>query len=124
MLGGWKNWAAVGVMAPLLILAACGGEDGPQPTAGGTGSGNPPPSPPPPPPPTNGGVFSVPAQESLSVADVQQVIAQAAAQANSSGAAATIAVVDRVGNVLAVFEMPGAQRTSMICKRSAHLTNS
>ena len=114
MRGGWKNLAAVGVMAPLLILAACGGEDGPQPTAGGPGSGNPPPAPPPPPPPTGGGVFSVPAQESLSIADVQQVIAQAAAQASSQGAAATIAVVDRVGNVLAVFEMPGAQRTSMI----------
>jgi len=115
MRGGWKKAAVIGVLAPVLILTGCGGGDnGPQPTAGGPGSGNPPPSPPPPPPPASGGVFSVPAQESLSVADVQQVIAQAAAQANSQGALATIAVVDRVGNVLAVFEMPGAPPTAMI----------
>ncbi|MEE4287930.1 MAG: heme-binding protein [Erythrobacter sp.] len=105
----WKRRLAAGVLAPMLILAACGGGDsGPQPTGGGTGSGNPPPAPPPPSPPPAGSVYSVPAQEALSVADVQRVIAQAAAQANAQGAAATIAVVDRVGNVLAVFAMPGA----------------
>ena len=115
MAGGWKSLAAAGVLAPMLILAACGGgESGPQPTGGGTGSGNPPPSPPPPPPPPQGNVYSVPAQEALSVGDVQQVIAQAASQAGSQGALATIAVVDRVGNVLAVFQMPGAAPTAMI----------
>ena len=115
MRGGWKSWAAAGVMAPVLILTACGGgESGPQPSAGGPGSGNPPPAPPPPPPPVTGGVFSVPAQENLSVADVQQVIAQAAAQADAQGVAATIAVVDRVGNVLGVFRMPGAVMTAQV----------
>ncbi|MEO0589429.1 MAG: hypothetical protein AAFZ11_02590 [Pseudomonadota bacterium] len=115
MAGGWKSLAAAGVLAPMLILAACGGgESGPQPTGGGPGSGNPPPSPPPPPPPPQGNVYSVPAQEALSVDDVGQVIAQAAAQADASGASATIAVVDRVGNVLAVFAMPGAAPTAMI----------
>lgn len=114
MRGGWKNLAAVGVMAPLLILAACGGEDGPQPTAGGPGSGNPPPAPPPPSPPSTGGVFAFPAQENLSADEVGQIIAQAAAQASSQGAAATIAVVDRVGNVLGVFRMPGAPLTARI----------
>ncbi|MFP6834516.1 MAG: heme-binding protein [Pseudomonadales bacterium] len=41
----------------------------------------------------------------LSVADVQLVIAQAVAEATAQGVQATIAVVDRVGNVLAVFRM-------------------
>ncbi len=115
MQGGWKKAAALGVLAPVLILTGCGGgENGPQPTAGGPGSGNPPPSPPPPPPPSTGGVFAFPAQENLSVDDVGQVIAQAAAQAGSSGAAATIAVVDRVGNVLGVFRMPGAPELARV----------
>ena len=41
----------------------------------------------------------------LTAADVQQVIAQAVAEAQARNAKATIAVVDRVGNVLAVFRM-------------------
>ncbi len=44
----------------------------------------------------------------LEVADVQQVIAQAVGEAQARGAQATIAVVDRVGNVLGVFRMNGA----------------
>ena len=59
-------------------------------------------------------MFGIPAAESLSVSDVQAVIAQAAAQASSQGDAATIAVVDRVGNVLGVFQMPGAPATARI----------
>src|SRR5688572_22794936 len=42
---------------------------------------------------------------SLTVAEVQQVIAQAVAEAQALGVSATIAVVDRVGNVLAVYRM-------------------
>lgn len=41
--------------------------------------------------------------------DVEQIISQAVAEASARGEAATIAVVDRVGNVLAVFQMAGAQ---------------
>src|SRR5262245_50783854 len=41
----------------------------------------------------------------LSATDVQQVIARAVGEAQARGALATIAVVDRVGNVLAVFRM-------------------
>ena len=44
----------------------------------------------------------------LSVADVQRIIAQAVNEASARGALATIAVTDRVGNVLAVFRMTGA----------------
>ncbi|HUR39945.1 MAG TPA: heme-binding protein [Verrucomicrobiae bacterium] len=45
---------------------------------------------------------------SLSVADVEGVIARAVQEASARGAPATIAVVDRVGNVLGVFRMTGA----------------
>lgn len=45
---------------------------------------------------------------SLSVAEVQRVIAQGAAEAGARGAKATLAVVDRSGNVLGVFRMTGA----------------
>ena len=115
MAGGWKKLAVAGALAPMLIVSACGGGDsGPQPTGGGQGSGNPPPAPPPPPPPPSGNVYSVPAAESLSAAEVGTVIAQAAAQASAQGDAATIAVVDRVGNVLGVFRMPGATPTALV----------
>ena len=45
------------------------------------------------------------AQESLSAAEVGQIISQAAFEATALGAPATITVVDRVGNVLSVFRM-------------------
>jgi uncharacterized protein GlcG (DUF336 family) len=44
----------------------------------------------------------------LSVADVQTILAQAIAEAQARSALATIAVVDRVGNVLAVYRMGDA----------------
>jgi len=44
----------------------------------------------------------------LSGGDVEEVIAQSAAEAQARGVSATIAVVDRVGNVLGVFRMNGA----------------
>jgi uncharacterized protein GlcG (DUF336 family) len=47
----------------------------------------------------------------LTAADVQDVIARAVAEAQSRNAPATIAVVDRVGNVLGVFAMNGAPKT-------------
>jgi len=50
----------------------------------------------------------------LTIADVQTVIAQAVAEATALGQSATIAVVDRVGNVLAVFRMSGADTTVTI----------
>jgi uncharacterized protein GlcG (DUF336 family) len=42
---------------------------------------------------------------------VERVVAQGVAEADARGAVATIAVVDRVGNVLAVFRMTGAPGT-------------
>lgn len=81
-----------------LLLGACGGGGGSSPT----------PAPTPTPTPTPGGLYTPPALESLTAADVQRVIAQAAAEATTRGKPASIAVVDRVGNVLGVFVMNGA----------------
>jgi uncharacterized protein GlcG (DUF336 family) len=53
-------------------------------------------------------VFNVPDSQSLSVADVQKIISRAVAEASAQGKPAVIAVVDRVGNVLAVYTMAGA----------------
>lgn len=47
------------------------------------------------------------AQATLSEAEVARVIGQAISEANARGAPATIAVVDRPGNVLAVYQMSG-----------------
>lgn len=97
------------IAASALVLASCGGGG----TSSGGATGSPGPTPTPTPPPA-GQVFAVPAAESLSSAEVGTVIAQAAAEARARGAAATIAVTDRVGNVLAVFAMPGAAATARI----------
>lgn len=47
----------------------------------------------------------------LSSTDVQKIIAQGIGEANARGKPATIAVTDRVGNVLAVYRMTGAATT-------------
>jgi len=96
------GWTAT-IAASALMLASCGGSGTPTPT----------PTPSPTPPPA-GALYAVPAQVTLSAADVGTVIARAAAQASAQGNAATIAVVDRVGNVLGVFAMPGAAASAEI----------
>lgn len=83
------------VSAFALSLAGCGG-GGSSPTPAAV---------PPPSPPTN--VYQVPAQVGLTVADVQQILAQAINEARAQNQPAAIAVVDRVGNVLALFTMAG-----------------
>ena len=55
----------------------------------------------------------------LTVADVQTIIAQAVTQAVASNVRATIAVVDRGGNVLGVFQMTNALLTTLIGSSSA-----
>ncbi|MDB5479486.1 MAG: hypothetical protein JWO83_539 [Caulobacteraceae bacterium] len=85
-----------------LALAGCGG--------GGGGGGTPAPVTTPPP----AGVFTAPAALALSASDVQQVIAQAVAEAQARGTPAVISVTDRVGNVLAVYQMAGAPQTVTI----------
>ena len=75
----------------LIALALCVGLQG-CPSGGGGGGGD-------------GGVVG---GESLTVSDVEQVLAQAIAEGLARGVTGTIAVADRVGNVLAVFRMTGA----------------
>ena len=51
---------------------------------------------------------------SLTQDDVSRIVSQAVAGAQQLGVAATIAVLDRVGNVLAVYQMPGAPASTTI----------
>ena len=92
----WKSLVVRGFAfaAMLAMLAGCGGG------AGGGGG-------------CSGGCEAA-SPNALTVADVQQVIARAVAEAQARNAKATIAVVDRVGNVLAVFQMTGAAATFTI----------
>jgi len=98
------------LLAAALLLASCGG-GGTSSSGGGGATPTPTPTPSPTTPPRD---LTAPALESLSVADVQKVIAQAAAQARAENKPAVIAVVDRVGNVLAIFRMTGAPATAHI----------
>ncbi|MCZ6482650.1 MAG: hypothetical protein O6757_05345, partial [Alphaproteobacteria bacterium] len=50
----------------------------------------------------------------LAVADTEKIIAQAVGESLARGKLSTIAVVDRVGNVLGVFRMTGADTTITI----------
>ena len=97
--------------AVLMALSACGGGGSGSGSGGGGGS---PPVPAPTPSPPPGLSYTAPAAESLAVADVQKVLAEAAMQAASDGHPAVIAVTDRVGNVLAVLRMTGAPASAAI----------
>mgnify|MGYP002780298707 CR=1 FL=1 len=86
-----------------LLLASCGGGGAPpSPVASPTPS------------PTPASVFTAPALEALTVAEVSQIVAQGAAEASARARPGVIAVVDRVGNVLAVFRMNGAPPNARI----------
>ena len=88
-------------LALTSVLAAC---------SGGSNSSNPVgTAPPPPSAPAGCDGSCVNAQSFLSVADVQTIVAQAVAEASARNARATIAVVDRVGNVLGVYQMTDAK---------------
>ena len=91
--------ARLGLLLLVALVAACGG------SAGGDGGGSP-----------SGciGGCAPAAPQALSIAEVQRVVSQSVHEAQTRGAPATIAVVDRVGNVLAVFRMPAASATATI----------
>ena len=82
---------ASAALALLALLAACGG---------GGGSPSTPVTP------------AVPL--ALTVEDVQHVVAQAVGEASARHLAAHVAVVDRVGNVLVIYRMNGAQASTII----------
>ena len=90
-------------MAVLIVLGAaapsCGGG-----SSGTSDSGSASSSPPAPPPTTP----TPPPAANLTESDVNTVMLQAVNEASARGEPATIAVVDRVGNVLSVTQMPGA----------------
>jgi uncharacterized protein GlcG (DUF336 family) len=104
-----KRVTSAATIAALLLSTSCGGGGSsipaPPPPIGSPG---PTPGPTPTPPATPQRFYEDPAQVGLTQAQVQQVIAQGVAEAQARGVKATIAVVDRVGNVLAVFTMSGA----------------
>ncbi len=91
-----------------VLIAACGGGSRPQtagvdpatPAAGCDGS-------------------CADTATQLSAADVETVISQAVAEAEARNESATVAVVDRVGNVLAVFRMNGAAASVTIASPGA-----
>jgi uncharacterized protein GlcG (DUF336 family) len=99
------------MLSSALVLSACGKNDGsassntsatnstPSPVAASTGATGSTAA------ATN--LFNVPGSESLSVADVQKIISRGVAEATALGKPASIVVVDRVGNVLAVYNMAG-----------------
>ncbi len=96
----------------LLLMGSCGGgrrSSGSTATPAPTATATPSPT----------AVYAAPAQEALSVGDVQKIIAQAAGEADARGRPATIAVTDRVGNVLGVFVMNGTINRSLTSRLTA-----
>jgi len=56
--------------------------------------------------------------ERLLQSDVEQILTQAVTHAKAEGVGASIAVLDRAGNVLAVYQMPGAVRETLITSQT------
>jgi uncharacterized protein GlcG (DUF336 family) len=114
-------------MAVLIVLGVSA------PSCGGGGDGGssdqisatspPPPPPPTPPPPPPSTPAPAPALN-LTESDVNTAVLQAVNQASALGAPATIAVVDRVGNVLAVTQMIGAPPMATVTSRTGVATTS
>ena len=94
-----RFWCA---MLFFSLLGACGGGAGGDggPTIGSTAGCT--------------GTCAASMATNLTVADVNRVVSQAVLEAQSRGALATIAVSDRVGNILGVFRMTGAAATFTI----------
>jgi len=100
LIGAFRQ--STGTVAALsLCLAGCGGGSS---SAGGTFT----PTPSPTPGATRVYAEPNPSAEHLTTDDVKKIIAQAAGEAQALNYPAIISVVDRVGNVLAVFRMNGA----------------
>jgi uncharacterized protein GlcG (DUF336 family) len=92
-------------VAAAMVLTSCS-KGGPG-ANGANGSGN----------------YTAPALVALTSANVEQIIAQAVFEAQARSAPSVIAVTDRVGNVLAVFNMTGAPTTVTVSPSSAGANN-
>jgi uncharacterized protein GlcG (DUF336 family) len=103
-----RRLAAVVAFAAALATSACGGGGGGPSASSSTAASSTPVA------ATTAALYSAPATESLSVSDVKTILAQAIAEAQARKLPVTIAVTDRVGNVLAVYAMAGAAATTHI----------
>ena len=92
----------LGILTSLSILSACGGGGGGSESGSG-GSGG-----------ANFNCDGSCPNQSLSVADVTLILRQAVTATRSLGSAGTFSVVDRTGNVLALYQMQGAPLTTTI----------
>ena len=90
------------LLLPLIfLLSHCGGGGSGNGQDGGSSS-------------TNFGCDGSCAHHALSSTDVRHILQQGVAGAQLLGVSATFAVVDRVGNVLAVYRMAGAPQTTTL----------
>lgn len=99
--GRGRVWRTVVALTTSLsfLLASCGGGDGSSGNVTQTA-------------PAAGRAYaSPPTDVSLSAANVSAIVSQAVAESQARGQRSTIAVTDRVGNVLAVYQMAGAAPT-------------
>jgi uncharacterized protein GlcG (DUF336 family) len=92
----------------VLVLSSCSGGS-PASSTTGTDTGN------------NCDGSCATTSSTLLIADVEQVIAQAVAEAMAQNVSATIAVVDRVGNVLAIYRMGNATNRAVLLSTTANV---
>lgn len=95
----------------VLFLASCSGGD-PVSSSAGTDAGN------------DCSGNCAPLADVLQVADIEKVIAQAVQEAAALGVDATIAIVDRVGNVLAVYRMGNAANRDVVISTTEGIAGS
>jgi len=98
---------AIHVFAAVVLLSACSGEGDSAVSATGADTTT----------SCDGSCTS--ASSNLTTADVEQVLVQGVREARSRGELATIAVVDRVGNVLGVYRMGDAADRGTLISTSA-----
>ncbi len=96
-----KKVLALSILASLsVVFAGCGGGSGSGRSEGSAGSDF----------GCNGSCQNL----SLTVDDVTKILRQASSAASLLGTKTTVAVVDRVGNVLAVYQQPGSVTSSVV----------
>lgn len=100
---GVLRWASAWASAVALLLSGCGGGGGGDGDAAAPATGR-----------FQNDCAADCAQDVLTAQDVETVVAQTVVAAQTRGRNATIAVTDRVGNVLAVYAMQGAAGTFRI----------
>lgn len=98
-----RGWRSAGSLVLVWALTACGGGGGDSSGSGITPSAG-----------FSNDCAADCAQDVLTVQDVERILAQAVTAAQARGQRATVAVTDRVGNVLAVYAMNGATGTFRI----------